>query len=490
MKVIGRKFISFILIFSLILSFVPSWAVAEDTVVTETDIEENELVSAVESAEEEALSESVDGADIQTETETPVVDSEAETVVQPAEQVVESVNETENVDEFQVEGEPETSSQFETVDKSEPGGETESHHEPEDKITISAVGLTQDAVLTVREVTLADEETAGQFIYLQGRLPEQDIFQAYEIKLEEGALLSAEEGAAVTLHGCRISDVEHTVLLHFIADGTVEELDYTVNAAAENVSFVTKNFSPFVFAAALTQEPAERQRICAVDPGINTDAVCSIMTGDGTVLARRFISFPGDKDRITHVLGRIRRKQREHGSACRGLWDYAVRLNEELAKKTAGEISRFARENRADVIVFEYLEMKGKIRGSKKQRLHMWRKRDVQKRCEHLAHRNGMRISRICAWNTSALAFDGSGKVQRDPGNHSLCVFPNGKRYNCDLSASYNIGARYFIRELLKPLPETARSLLEAKVPAAMRRISCVYADLPALNDTVSRIAS
>ena len=209
-----------------------------------------------------------------------------------------------------------------------------------------------------------------------------------------------------------------------------------------------------------------------MDLGINTDAVCSIMTGDGTVLARRFISFPGDKDRITHVLGRIRRKQREHGSACRGLWDYAVRLNEELAKKTAGEISRFARENRADVIVFEYLEMKGK------------------KRCEHLAHRNGMRISRVCAWNTSALAFDGSGKVQRDPGNHSLCVFPNGKRYNCDLSASYNIGARYFIRELLKPLPETARSLLEAKVPAAMRRISCVYADLPALNDTVSRIAA
>jgi len=48
---------------------------------------------------------------------------------------------------------------------------------------------------------------------------------------------------------------------------------------------------------------------------------------------------------------------------------------------------------------------------------------------------------------------------------------------NTNLSASYNIGARYFIRELLKPLPETARSLLEAKVPAAKRRTSCVYAD-------------
>ena len=44
--------------------------------------------------------------------------------------------------------------------------------------------------------------------------------------------------------------------------------------------------------------------------------------------------------------------------------------------------------------------------------------------------------------------------------------------------ASYNIGARYFIREILKPLPETERSLLEAKVPAVKRRTSCVYADL------------
>ena len=32
--------------------------------------------------------------------------------------------------------------------------------------------------------------------------------------------------------------------------------------------------------------------------------------------------------------------------------------------------------------------------------------------------------------------------------------------------------------EILKPLPETERSLLEAKVPAVKRRTSCVYADL------------
>ena len=42
---------------------------------------------------------------------------------------------------------------------------------------------------------------------------------------------------------------------------------------------------------------------------------------------------------------------------------------------------------RQDVIVFEYLEMQGKISGKKKQKLHLWRKRDIQKLCEHQAHR-------------------------------------------------------------------------------------------------------
>ena len=179
------------------------------------------------------------------------------------------------------------------------------------------------------------------------------------------------------------------------------------------------------------------------------------------------------------VLGRIRRFQREHESVqTKSKWAYAKHLNIELGRKIAGAVTKYAKEKHADVIVFEHLETKGKISGRKKQKLHLWKKRDIQKRCEHQAHRNGMRISRICAWNTSRLAYDGTGAVARDQKNHSLCVFQTGKRYNCDLSASYNIGARYFIRELLKPLPVTERSLLEAKVPAVKRRTSCVYADL------------
>ena len=86
------------------------------------------------------------------------------------------------------------------------------------------------------------------------------------------------------------------------------------------------------------------------------------------------------------------------------------------------------------------------------------------------------------------LACDGSGAVVRNQENHSLCTFRTGKQYNCDLSASYNIGARYFIREFLKPLPETERSSLEAKVPAVKRRNSCVYADLRKLYVEVNNL--
>ena len=246
-----------------------------------------------------------------------------------------------------------------------------------------------------------------------------------------------------------------------------------------------KYFLRFTYAeeVALNRTPVKEQTICSVDLGINTDAVCSIMRSDGTVLDRKFINFPSEKDRLSHVLGRIRRFQKEHGSKQIGSrWAYAKRLNTELARKTARSITEYAHENHADVIVFEYLEMKGKISGKKRQKLHLWKKREIQTMCEHKAHRYGIRVSRVCAWNTSRLAYDGSGPVSRDPKNHSLCVFQSGKQYNCDLSASYNIGARYWIREIIKTLPETERSSLEAKVPAVKRRTSCVYADLRRLS--------
>lgn len=69
--------------------------------------------------------------------------------------------------------------------------------------------------------------------------------------------------------------------------------------------------------------------------------------------------------------------------------------------------------------------MKGKKKGSKKQRLQVWKKNTIQRVVEHKAHKKGIRISHICAWGTSKLAYDGSGKVLR--GNRireDNCGFP------------------------------------------------------------------
>lgn len=239
----------------------------------------------------------------------------------------------------------------------------------------------------------------------------------------------------------------------------------------------------FTEKVALSDTKISEQRICAVDLGLNSDAVCSVMTSDGTVLTRKFINFPSEKDHLWHVLNRIRRYQREHGSQnVQSFWMYASRLNDDLAKKIASAITDFAVLYSVDCLVFEYLDFRGeKAKGSRAQRIQMWRKNGIQQYAEHKAHRCGIRVSHVCAWGTSKLAFDGSGEVVRDETNRALCTFRSGKRYNCDLSASYNIGARYFVRELLKPLPATVRSELWTKVPNVQRRTSCTLSTLRAM---------
>lgn len=135
-----------------------------------------------------------------------------------------------------------------------------------------------------------------------------------------------------------------------------------------------------------------------------------------------------------------------------------------------------------------------KARGSKKQKLKLWRSQEVQNIVTDKAHRLGIRISHVCAWGTSKLAYDGSGVVSR--GRHGgfstyeLCRFKNGKIYNCDLSASYNIGARYFIREITKSLDESSRLLIEAKVPQCSKRSTCTLSTLISLNAELMPLAA
>ena len=229
------------------------------------------------------------------------------------------------------------------------------------------------------------------------------------------------------------------------------------------------------------------QTILAVDLGINTDAVCSVMKSDGTVLARKFINFANDKDLIYHTLNKIKKVSQSSGPHnTTKLWRYVSFRNEELGRKIAGAIADYAVMQHCDVIVFEHLDTSGRKRGSKKQRLHMWRKNAIQNIVTHKAHKAGIRISRICAWNTSRLAYDGSGEVLRgkDAGfsTNRLCRFANGRIYNCDLSASYNIGARYFIREIQKSISAKRWSDIQAKVPECEKRTWCTYNTLLQIN--------
>lgn len=239
--------------------------------------------------------------------------------------------------------------------------------------------------------------------------------------------------------------------------------------------------------AKLNDTKLEKRRILAVDLGVNTDAVCSVMTKDGTIHARRFINFAGDKDRIYHTLNKIKKVQKYSGSQnTKKLWRYARFHNDELARKVASKIAETAIEYQCDVIVFEHLDAKGKKNGSKKQRLQMWKKNTIQKIVEQKAHKNGIRISHICAWGTSKLAYDGSGYALRgtEAGkkSYSICRFPNGKTYNCDLSASYNIGARYFIREIQQNQSVKNWSVITAKVPECQKRTQCTYNTLLKIN--------
>ena len=239
---------------------------------------------------------------------------------------------------------------------------------------------------------------------------------------------------------------------------------------------------PFEETVTLPESKILDKTVVSVDLGINSSATVSVMRADGTVLGRCFLQLPKEYDSLSHAVNRIKKAQQHGNHKTPRLWAVAKGINDDIAVKTAHFIMDVAKRYDADVIVFEHLDRTGKKKGSKKQKLHLWRSQYVQGMVQHKAHRNGMRVSRVCAWGTSRLAYDGSGPVERgekaDLKSYSLCKFQTGKVYNCDLSASYNIGSRYFIREILKSLPERDGLDLAAKVPEVSKRSTCTLSTL------------
>ena len=226
-------------------------------------------------------------------------------------------------------------------------------------------------------------------------------------------------------------------------------------------------------------------KVLGVDLGLNKDAVCSVVNINGTVDGSKFIDNPLQKGRLYHVLNVIKKSYQNSSYRTHRLYSYVRNYNYDIAVRTAKAIIDYAVANDVHVIVFENLSSL-KPRGSKKQKIALWRRKDIQKRVEHMAKRYGIRVAYICPKNTSALAFDGSGFVTRGHKagfkNNELCRFQNGKVYNCDLSASKNIAARYFLRVLQKSMSVKMWSHSLAKVPELCVRTSCTLSSLINLN--------
>jgi len=221
------------------------------------------------------------------------------------------------------------------------------------------------------------------------------------------------------------------------------------------------------------------QTVLGTDLGINNGAVCSVVDANGNVLHRRFDPFKEERARIDAILWRIRRIQKQSGTgqSLSAVYTKLEGLKEDYVCRLSRWIVDLAIETGVYGIVLEHLgKMKG--RGSRKDRIHHWCKKNIASMVKGMAFREGIRVFFINPRNTSVLAFDGSGKVTRDPHNFSLCTFASGKQYHCDLSASYNIAARYFLRAMQNSMSSEAWARLVAKVPCAAKRTDCTLATL------------
>ena len=229
----------------------------------------------------------------------------------------------------------------------------------------------------------------------------------------------------------------------------------------------------------LQNKELNKRIICGVDLGVNNDATISIMNYEGTILGRHFIN-TNNKDLMNHLLNKKRKIQRNSGNYkyLRNLHinNKINSINENIVNHTVNQIIKICLSYGVDVIVFENLRHKFKrAKRSFRARLHRWRKIAIYNKAYEMAHRNGIRVSTVNPNGTSKYAYDGSGEVERDNDNYSICKFVSGKTYNCDLSASYNIAARYYIRETLKPLDVNSRSELETKASLALSGTKLTY---------------
>ena len=200
----------------------------------------------------------------------------------------------------------------------------------------------------------------------------------------------------------------------------------------------------------------EAQSVLSVDLGINTTATVSVVNKSGTVSHREFIHHGRDIDlrdkRLKRISTKASRTGKLHKGFCRGLYRKANNINREIGQKVSSRLVKIAWQYGVKYIVFEHLKgwrpKGGKRRSTIRQRFHNWLHRRIVNLTEMKWSELGGTVVFVNPRDTSSYAYDGSGKLKRSSTNYELAVFSTGKQYNCDLSASYNIGAR-FIYQLM-----------------------------------------
>lgn len=203
-----------------------------------------------------------------------------------------------------------------------------------------------------------------------------------------------------------------------------------------------------------TPKLSDKDSVLSVDLGINTTATVSVVNFDGTVSHREFINPGRDIDRRDKRLKRISKKASLTGKLqkgfARGLYRKAGNINQEIGQKVSARLVKIAKQYGVKYIVFEHLKgwrpKGGKKRSTLKQRFHNWLHRRIVNLTEMKWSELGGKVVFVNPRGTSSYAYDGSGKLKRNSSNYELAVFANGKKYNCDLSASYNVAARFILK--------------------------------------------
>ena len=144
----------------------------------------------------------------------------------------------------------------------------------------------------------------------------------------------------------------------------------------------------------------QTNKYCGVDLGINTTAVCSVVSESGLVHARQFIHDGKSLDKQDKHFARISRKARLtkklHKGFAKAHYRKAVNISKNIANQTAKQIISFAIANNATTVVIESLRnwkpKGGKKKSSLKQRFHGWVKSAIADRLEQLGQEHGLTL--------------------------------------------------------------------------------------------------